>query len=147
MPSKMTPAPCAEPAPDTAVQVEMSLPLRPQPKRKAIRAGTAPTTERRAPSRLPRITRLMALAIKLQDMIDRGEIHDYAEIAQFGHVTRARVTQIMNLLNLAPDIQELLIDSNHRASVKERQIRAVSRHVLWVRQRCAFEELLRPRTQ
>src|SRR3712207_3152134 len=31
------------------------------------------------------------------------------KVARLGHVTRARVTQIMNLLNLAPDIQEAIL--------------------------------------
>ena len=62
-----------------------------------------------SPPRIPRITRLMALAIKFQDMIDRGEVKDYADLARLGCVTRARVTQIMNLLNLAPQIQEELL--------------------------------------
>jgi hypothetical protein len=56
--------------------------------------------------RIPRIARLMALAIKFQDMINRGEVRDYADLARLGYVTRARITQIMNLLLLAPDIQE-----------------------------------------
>ncbi|GIW55523.1 MAG: hypothetical protein KatS3mg082_1927 [Nitrospiraceae bacterium] len=62
-----------------------------------------------APPRIPRITRLMALAIKCQDMIDRGEVKDYADLARLGFVTRARVTQIMNLTLLAPDIQETIL--------------------------------------
>jgi hypothetical protein len=48
----------------------------------------------------------MALAIKFQDMIERGEVRDYADLARLGYVTRARITQIMNLLLLAPDLQE-----------------------------------------
>jgi hypothetical protein len=64
-----------------------------------------------APPRIPRIARLLALAIKVQDMVDRGEMRDYAEVARLGHVTRARMTQIMNLLNLAPEIQEELLFS------------------------------------
>lgn len=51
----------------------------------------------------------MALAIKLQAMVDRGEVRDYAELAELAQVTRARMTQIMNLLLLAPDIQERLL--------------------------------------
>ncbi len=68
-------------------------------------AGRPKKTAAPAPPRIPRITRLMALAIKFQDMIDRGEVKDYADLARLGLVTRARVTQIMNLLNLAPDLQ------------------------------------------
>jgi hypothetical protein len=37
-------------------------------------------------------------------MIERGEVRDYADLARLGYVTRARLTQIMNLLLLAPDI-------------------------------------------
>jgi hypothetical protein len=62
-----------------------------------------------AAPRIPRVTRLMALAIKLQDMVDRGEVLDYADLARLGLVTRARLTQIMNLLLLAPDIQEQIL--------------------------------------
>ena len=52
---------------------------------------------------------LVALAIKLQDMVDRGEVRDYADLARLGYVSRARIRQIMNLLNLAPDIQEEIL--------------------------------------
>jgi hypothetical protein len=44
-----------------------------------------------------------------EDLIRQGHVHDYAEIALLGHETRARVTQIMNLRLLAPEIQEKLI--------------------------------------
>jgi hypothetical protein len=63
----------------------------------------------RPKGRLPRITRLMALAIRCERLIREGEIADYAELARLGQVTRARVTQIMNLLLLAPDIQEAIL--------------------------------------
>ena len=59
--------------------------------------------------RVPRVSRLMALAIHMDDLIRRGEVTDYAELARLAHVTRARVTQIMNLLHLAPDIQEEIL--------------------------------------
>ncbi len=72
------------------------------------RAQPKPPAEA-APPRIPRITRLMALAIKFQDMIDRGEVRDYADLARLGLVTRARLTQIMNLTLLAPEIQEALL--------------------------------------
>lgn len=56
--------------------------------------------------RIPRISRYMALAIHFEDLIRRGIVTDYADLARLGHVTRARVTQIMNLQLLAPEIQE-----------------------------------------
>ena len=73
---------------------------------RVIKTGAAPE---RPKGRVPRITRLMALAIRCERLISEGEIADYAELARLGHVTRARVTQIMNLLLLAPDIQEAIL--------------------------------------
>lgn len=91
------------------------------------------------PSRLPRITRLMALAIKLQCMVDCGEVRDYADIARLGFVTRARLTQIMNLLLLAPDIQEYLLTLESRpgqsGGITERQVRELTCAVHWQDQR------------
>jgi len=58
---------------------------------------------------IPRISRLMALAIKFDGLVRHGEVRDYADLARLGYVTRARITQIMNLLNLAPDIQEEIL--------------------------------------
>ncbi len=75
----------------------------------AMLEGPPPTAPERPKGRLPRITRYMALAIYYEDLIRQGHVHDYAEIATLGHVTRARVTQIMNLRLLAPDIQEHLL--------------------------------------
>jgi hypothetical protein len=75
----------------------------------AMVEGPPPTVPERPKGRLPRITRYMALAIYYEDLIRQGHVHDYAEIATLGHVTRARVTQIMNLRLLAPDIQEQLL--------------------------------------
>jgi hypothetical protein len=100
--------------------------------------GRAKLPQEPAPPRMPRITRLMALAIKFQDMVDRGEVRDYADIARLGYVTRARVTQIMNLVNLAPDIQEALLFRPERLEsegLTERAIRIVVAEVLWPNQR------------
>ena len=75
----------------------------------AMVEGPPPTVPERPKGRLPRISRYMALAIYYEDLIRQGHVHDYAEIAALGHVTRARVTQIMNLRLLAPDLQERLL--------------------------------------
>ena len=53
------------------------------------------------PGNLPRVSKLMALAIRFDGLVQRGEVRDYADLARLGYVTRARITQIMNLLNLA----------------------------------------------
>lgn len=87
------------------------------------------------PPRVPRIARLMALAIKFQDMVDRGEVRDYADLARLGYVSRARITQIMNLLQLAPDIQEQILSGVASKPITERHIRRVVSAVDWCQQR------------
>ena len=62
-----------------------------------------------AVGRLPKVTKLMALAIRFERLLAQGAAADYAELARLGHVTRARLTQIMNLRLLAPDIQEAIL--------------------------------------
>jgi len=122
---------------DGAIQVEVTLPLRPR-RQESVKGGQSDqVSDARSRLRIPRITRLMALAIKFQDMVDRGEVRDYADLARLGYVTRARITQIMNLLNLAPDIQEELLSSNPVVPwpTAERQIRHVVSAADWLEQR------------
>src|SRR5262245_15082590 len=76
-----------------------------------MRSGVQPAITASPAERVPRISRLMALAIRFDELLRKGEVKDYAELARLGHVTRARVTQIMNLLNLAPDLQEQILQS------------------------------------
>ena len=98
-----------------------------------------------APARIPRVARLMALAIRLDDLIRRGEIRDYAEIARLGHVTRARVTQIMALINLAPDLQEYILAiptvQSGRDRIAERHLRPLSAVADWQTQRNLWKDL------
>jgi hypothetical protein len=75
--------------------------------RKLLEAGEAPPTP--PPGRVPRVSRLMALALKFDAMVAAGEVRDYAELARLGHVTRARLSQIVSLTLLAPDIIEALL--------------------------------------
>src|SRR5262249_60722076 len=58
---------------------------------------------------LPRVTRLTSMAIGLDGLLRSRELLDQATVARLGRVSRARLTQIMNLLFLAPDIQEQLL--------------------------------------
>jgi hypothetical protein len=61
------------------------------------------------PGRVPRVARLMALALRLDELVRTGQVGSYSALASLGQVTRARVSQIVNLLCLAPDIQEALL--------------------------------------
>jgi hypothetical protein len=59
-----------------------------------------------ASGRVPRLARLMALALRLEGLLHCGVVPHQAELARLGQVSRARISQILNLLHLAPDIQE-----------------------------------------
>src|SRR5262249_29874042 len=59
--------------------------------------------------RVPRVSRLMALAIKFERQVLEGSVRNYRDIADAGHVSRARLSQIMHLRDLAPSIQEELL--------------------------------------
>ena len=74
--------------------------------RPELREGAAPPPPA---ERVPRVARLMALAVKMDGLVRTGVVRDYAALARLGRVTRARVTQVMNLTLLAPDIQEALL--------------------------------------
>ncbi len=105
--------------------------------RKELRGG--PPKPPVPPGRVPRVSRLMALAIRFDRLVRDGAVADYAEIARLGHVTRARLTQIMNLLHLAPDIQEalLLLPSveKGRDPITERNLRPIAAEPDWQKQR------------
>src|SRR5262249_34083013 len=75
-------------------------------RRQVVRAAAEPLTSASPPARVPRIARLMALALRFDELIRKGEVADYAELARLGRVSRARVSQIMALLGLSPAIQK-----------------------------------------
>ena len=103
------------------------------------------TSETAAPSRTPRVSKIMALAIHLQGLVDSGQVRDYASLARLGHVSRARLTQIMDLTLLAPDIQEALLFlpkiPQGRNRLNERALRGIAAQASWARQRKAWNEI------
>jgi|SRR5713101_3823600 len=96
--------------------------------------------------RLPRLTRLLALAVKCDGLVRSGAIPDYAELARRGWVTRARITQIMNLLHLAAPIQEEILHwpagTSARDPVSERALRRLTRIPSWSKQLALWRQLL-----
>ena len=89
--------------------------------------------------RVPRVARLMALAIHLEKLVDTGEVTDYSTLADVGHVSRARITQIVNLTLLAPDIQEAILFlpaiKHGPDRITERDLRPLAAEPDWVKQR------------
>ena len=98
-----------------------------------------------SPARLPRVAKLMALAIRFDGLIHDGLVADQADLARLGHVSRARITQIMNLLNLAPEIQQELLFlppvEQGRDPVTEQELRAIVAEVDWRAQRRMWLEI------
>lgn len=127
-------------------QVDSLLHKKREGKRIVLADGKAPQPKRPPVGRLPRITRYMALAVYYEDLVRKGHVHDYAEIATLGHVTRARVTQIMNLRLLAPEIQEELLTLdrviNGRDSLSLRQMQSIALENDWKTQRKEWRALI-----
>lgn len=92
--------------------------------RKQLRSGPAPKPIPAPPNPVPRIARLMALAIHFDGLIREGVVKNYADLARLGGVSRARITQIMNLLNLPPWKQEEILFLPRDSRMTERKVRA-----------------------
>ena len=88
----------------------------------------------------------MALAIKFQGMVNRLEVCDYADLARLGYVTRARITQIMNLLLLAPEIQADILSwaahTEDSRQLAEHEVRKIAHIPEWEPQRKLWRDLL-----
>ena len=101
-----------------------------------LREGPKPTRPR---GRIPRVARLLALAYHFQELLDTRVVETQAELAELAKLTPARVTQIMNLLGLAPDIQEEIFFlppvTAGQPTVTERHLRDVLKTVVWSEQR------------
>ncbi len=112
--------------------------------RKVLVEGAKPiaTTD---PGRIARVARWMALAIRCEASIRSGAIGNYAELASLGQVSRARVSQIMNLLNLAPDIQDAVLHLPRtvtgRDPIRLRDLQPIASTLDWTQQRKRWQTL------
>ena len=123
---------------NSSVTLEWNLELRARGRKKPPEAAP----EAPPAGRLPRITRLMALAVKFDGMLREGIVTGYTDLARLGLVTRARMTQVMGLLHLAPDIQEEILflpkTMAGRDPISERSLRVITSMVRWDQQREAW---------
>lgn len=91
---------------------------------------------------VPRVSRLMALAIKFQGMLRDGIVRDQSELARLARVSQPRMTQILNLNFLAPDIQEAILFlptvEGGGDPINERHLREVVAVLDWRKQRSAW---------
>jgi hypothetical protein len=95
--------------------------------------------------KVPRVARLMALAIHFDGLLRQGLARDQADLARLGQVTQARMSQVMSLLNLAPDIQEELLFlppvTKGRPDVILADLLPVAKEWEWGRQRSMWKRL------
>jgi hypothetical protein len=95
--------------------------------------------------RLPRVTQVLALAIHFENMIEQGNAKDYADLGRLGGLCRERVSQIMRLIYLAPDIQVELLYlppvPTGRYPVSETAVRKIANLLSWVEQRDQWAQL------
>lgn len=81
------------------------------------------------------LARCMAMAIECKRLIESGVVADAAEMARVAGVTRARMTQILNLTLLAPDLQERLLYLEAGEFIDRKSLHEVGLRVLWNEQR------------
>jgi hypothetical protein len=112
--------------------------------RKELQAGPNPARPAMV-GRVPRVARLMALALRFEGLVRSGAVKDFAELARLGHVSRARISQITNLVNLAPDIQEALLflprTEHGRDAIHLAQLQPIASSIEWRKQRRLWREL------
>ena len=81
----------------------------------------------------------MARAIRCDQLLRSGAVPDATALASLAHVTPPRMTQILNLTLLAPDIQEALPCLSPlvegKPEISEKGLRPVCAQVDWERQR------------
>jgi len=110
---------------------------------KQLQEGEAPPPV--PPGKVPHVSRLMALAVRLEQLLRDGLVADQAELARIGHVSRSRITQILNLLNLAPDIQEAVLflprTKKGPAPLTEVDLRPIAGELDWKKQRRMWKSL------
>lgn len=126
--------------------VTLCIPFHPTkpPRRPIVRERPRPArpTERVARDQVARISRTLARAHHFQSLLDTGVVGSQTELAALTKLSTARITQIMNLLVLAPDIQEDLLFlppvTKGPSPVSERVLRPLLKTLVWSEQRAMW---------
>ena len=94
------------------------------------RAEPRPREKRADAHPVSRAARMLALAHYVEGLVEGSQVKGYAEAARQLGITRARMSQVMNLLNLSVLVQEeLLLGTVHHS---ERRLRALVTNAEWV---------------
>jgi len=95
--------------------------------------------------RVPRVSKLMALAIRFDGLLRDGVVGSQSELAELAQVSQPRMTQIMNLLHLAPEIQEEILFFERvrvgKDPITERDMRVVTAELDWDSQRITWVKI------
>ncbi len=114
--------------------------------RNVLVQGERPAEPAIVTGKLARVTCLMAIAIHFDQLISEGAIADFSEIARLENVSRARVTQILNLRLLAPNIQEAILRLPRTTSGHDRfnfrEIQSIALESDWKVQRRMWRQLV-----
>jgi hypothetical protein len=123
------------------MRLEFTVPFRRVLTPRILLTATAPVPQ----GHPPRIARLVALAHKLDGLVRSDAVKDYGELARLGHISPARLSQIMVLLQLAPQIQEyvLFLSAGDARLISEMTLRKIAREPRWDCQHKLFDELLK----
>lgn len=117
-------------------------------RKRAVTSPEAPPAADQAIGHVPRVARLMALAIRFDRLLRDGLVASQSELARLARVTQPRMTQIMNLLHLAPDIQEEILFlppvTEGRDPVHEHMLREVAACTDWHEQRRRWRRMRSP---
>lgn len=112
---------------------------------KAVKFASAPPPPKREPVRRPaHVAHMLALAHHLQRAIDKGLVADRAAVARKLGLTRARVTQLLDLLLLAPDLQLQILKLEAVDGIEptsERPLRRIAHLAPWPVQLASWAEL------
>jgi hypothetical protein len=114
--------------------------------RQELRPGPESAPAPRASERVPRVARLLALARRFDGLLQSGLIRDHADLARLGQVSRARISQILNLVHLAPAIQEeilFLAGGGRGADLLLADLQPITRLTDWAAQRRRWRTLRR----
>lgn len=93
----------------------------------------------------PRAVELLRKAIEWKTLLESGQITTQADIALQEGITRARVTQIMGMLRLAPEIREKILSAlstDRQPPVTERVLRPIATITDYHEQIREFHKLL-----
>ena len=111
-----------------------------------VNALSAKARKRKPPKtpQTPKVVELLRTAQEWRRQLDADEVESQAAIARREGITRARVTQILSLVRLAPEIQEHVLslpDMVRRSAITERALRPIARNECYEKQIEAFHAL------